>query len=375
MAARWTFLSADLISNAILGELPFGGSIKMSKVLNGAGQVQAEYNIGDARWSGLDVLDWTEPARRVLYAVRDNRPWWGGIIWASDYDSDTQKGQLGAADFGSYFDHRLVLQVLTLPAAATYVAGLAQTYTQIDQNDIARSLVANAQAATGGDIGVVPADPGALSGILRDRTYSGFDLKDIGSALRDLSQIIDGPDIAFDVGPPDVLGRPTRLMRVGTPYLGSADNPWVWELGGSMLSYSWSRGGGVMATRAFAQGTGTELGSLIAVAEDSTLYANGWPLLETSDLYSSDSDISSLQGHANSQLAALGTPLITPKITVRGDVAPGLDFNVGDFGRMIIPPGDPYMPAGVDLLVRVLVINVAIGTQGEETIKLDLQVM
>jgi hypothetical protein len=33
------------------------------------------------------------------------------------------------------------------------------------------------------------------------------------------------------------------------------------------------------------------------------------------------------------------------------------------------------MPAGVDLLVRVLVINVAIGTQGEETIKLDLQVM
>lgn len=371
--STWTYLVADLITGVIIDELPLTG-VRLSKVLNGSGQIQAQLQLGDAKVTVHDPYSLTRPGRRCIYAVRDNQPWWGGIIWAADYDDDSKTVTLGGADFWSYFDHRKVLEALTLPAAPYYIAGLSKVYTQQDQNTIARGLVTLAQAHTGGNIGITV--DSSLSGILRDRTYQGYDLDYVGQVLRDLTAVSDGPDILFDLGALDpTTGRPPRLMRVGTPRLGQEGSPHRWDLGGNLLSFNYASGAGVMATRAFAQGDGTERGTLIAVAENTTRYANGWPLLETDDIFDGVSQISTLQQHADTLLGGLSLPLVTPSLRVKTDlpgVSPSLgEFGAGDDGRMVIPAGHLFFPGGLDLAVRVIGITVTIDTDGQETVELS----
>ena len=203
--------------------------------------------------------------------------------------------------------------------------------------------------------------------------YDGFDLKDVGAALRDLSGLTDGPDILFDVGPLDANGRPTRIMRTGTPYLSAPGAAWRWDLGGNMLSYVWASGGGSMATREFASGTGIERGNQIAVAEATARYAAGWPLLETDDIFSSVADFAILQGHADSQLDVLSLPIVTPVIRVRADLPPALDFSVGDFARMGIPVGDVFLRDGLDIEVRIISTSIGLDDQGLEDVTVGCQ--
>lgn len=369
--ARWTFMFADLRTNVVLGEVPVS-QVRMSKTLNGSGQMQGAFDLGDENVQAVDIPGMVVPARRAIYALRDNRPWWGGIIWASSYDSDTANGQIRATDFWSYFDHRKILEAFTLPLSGAFeIAGQSRIYTQQDQNNIARDLVTLAQAHTGGDIGVdVDA---ALSGIPRDYTYDGYLLKDTGAALRDLAGLADGCDILFDVGPLDTNGRPSRIMRTGTPFLAQAGVDWIWDLGGNMKSYSWDSAAGGMATRTYAQGTGTERGSQIAVAQADDRIADGWPLLETDDLYNTVSVYSTLQEHADGQLSSLELPSVSLKLRLRTDLPPELDFSVGDNGQAIIPAGDLFHRNGLTLLVRLIGCTVSLDAQGQEEVEVACQ--
>jgi hypothetical protein len=370
--ALWTFLAADLKTNIVLGEIPVSG-VRMSKTLNGAGQAQAQFDLGDPRVQALDVFNMTRPARRVFYALRGGRPWWGGIIWGSAYDSETARGTISCADFWSYFDHRKILEAFTLPLSGAFdIAGQSRIYTAQDQNAIARDLVTLAQTHTGGNIGIV-VDTGVLSGTLRDRTYEGFDLKDVGAALRDLANLADGCDMLFDVGPLDSNGRPARIMRTGTPFLTQAGADWTWDLGGNMLSYQWDAAGGAMATRMFAQGAGTERGSQIAVAQDDARIADGWPLLESDRIFNTTSDITALQSDADGLLSSTSLPTVSLTMRLDTSLPPQLDFSVGDFGVANIPAGDLFHKAGMSLPVRIIGATVNLDAQGQENVEVTCQ--
>jgi hypothetical protein len=373
VTAQWTYLVADLMTQKIVGELPLKG-VALSKVLNGSGQIKASVKADRKLVAAVDLYDLTRPVRRCIYAVRDGTPWWGGIVWASVYDSDTQSIELAGADWWSYFDHRKVLPVLSAgPWATNYVAGLAKIYTQVEQNAIARDLVALAQSHTGGNIGVLP--DVTTSGILRDRTYTGFDLVYAGQALRDLAGVINGPDIRFDVGAFDTNGRVPRLMLTGDPFLGQQGQRHVWDLGGNLQSYNWDSGGGVMATRAFAQGEGEDQGTLIAVAEQTDRYVAGWPLLETDDIFDGVTVTATLQEHAATLLDSLSLPLTTLTLQVRGDIPPLMtQYAPGDTGRAVIPAGDLFFRQGADLGIRVLSIEASIGDDGTEAVKVTTSV-
>lgn len=370
--AAWTYLIADLVSGIIIDELPLTG-VKMSKILNGSGQLQANIQLGDAKISARDVKDLTTPVRRVVYAIRDARPWWGGIIWSRAYDEDTKQVTIGCADLWSYFDHRKVLDLLgAAPYAPTYIAGFSKVFTQQDQNTIAAGLVNLAQTHPSGNVGIVTDT--SLSGILRDRTYDGFNLDYTGQELRDLSQLQTGPDMLFDLGGLGADGRPSRIMRIGTPRLGQQGTPHRWDLGGNMLSYTWETAGGVMSTRTFAQGAGQDRGTTIAVAEDASRYADGWPLLETDDIFQDISVQADLQEQANTTLSGLKLPVATPTLKVRGDMAPTLgEYGPGDDAQMVIPVGNLWFPAGLNLRVRMLGIQVEVNDDGRETVTLSCQ--
>jgi hypothetical protein len=364
--SRWQYLICDLVTGAVVDELPLTG-VRMSKLVNGSGQFGATLRLGDLSVSQQrDAYALTRPVRNTVCAVRDGVPWWGGIIWASDYNSEQHTVTLAGADFWSYFDHRKVVEVLpTPPLATTYVAGLTYSQVAVEQNQLARNLVALAQSHTGGNIGIT--FDSASSGMTRDRTYQGYDLDYVGEALRELAAVIDGPDIRFDVAGFDGNGRPVRRMLTGTPRLGQTGTPHRWDYGANLDSFVWSSGGGAMANRAYAQGDGEERGSVIAVAADYTRIVDGWPLLETDDIYDGTVDPSVLQGHANAVLGALKLPLVTPTLIVRGDLTPNLsEWAPGDDAQMNVQAGHEFFRTGLQITVRMLGVDVDVSDDGVE---------
>lgn len=379
MAAEWSYLLADLRTNRITAEIPLTGA-KPTKRLGAAGSMSGTWTLS-SRWSGDDPYGLTRPARTALYALRDGRPMWGGVLWTSSYDSTNGQIQLGAADWWSYFDHRKVLPLLGATPTVTDVAQVETTYTATDQNDIARALVALAATHTGGDIGITVDT--TTSGVLRDRTYYGYDLPDVGQVLQQLSEVDGGPDIMFDTATDlDTDGRPVRLMRLGTPLLGQMGSPWVFETGANILAYQWPSDGTRMTTRAFAKGEGSERGSLIAVAEDTTRYDDGWALLETDTSYHTVAETDTLQGHADADRYAARLPVVLPTITVAGNglnnrgqkVGPAIgEYGPGDDARVII--SDPFFSAGLDTTMRIVAITLDPGDDGVETATLTMAPM
>ncbi|VVJ15534.1 Uncharacterised protein [Amycolatopsis camponoti] len=366
-----TYLISDLMTNRTLAEVPLTG-VKYSKKLGASGTLSATLSLGDARISAIDPYDLSTPGRRVVYVLRDSRPVWGGLVWTRKFDSGSQQISLGCGDFWSYFEHRKVLPVL--PAAAFtdphFVAKQKVEWKNTDQNTIARNLVELAQSHPGGNIGVTFPDRG-LSGIRLDRTYFGYQNVSVGDALRKLSQLYDGPDVMFDVGPPDRNGRPTRLLRLGTPRLGQEGSAHVWEYGGNLLGYGWPSDGTRMATRTFASGDGIESGMLVAVAEDRDRYPDGWPMLETEYGYSSVTDPGQLASHALSDQAVSRLPVVLPTLTVHGGLPPTVaEIGVGDDARVIIK--DDFHAGGIDTLMRIVALDVTVGDDGREGVVLTM---
>lgn len=374
--AHWSYLLADLRTNAITAEIPLTG-VRISTKLGAAGSMSGTWNISQS-WSGGDPYGLTRPARTALYALRDGRPVYGGIVWTSDCDNG-ESVALGSADWWSYFDHRRVVPLLSSAnPPVTEVASLDVAFTQVDQNDIARQLVTLAQSHSGGDIGIV-ADA-VNSGVLRDRTWHGYELADVGQALKQLSEVEGGPDILFTVAANlDNNGRPIRQMRIGNPHLGQTGSPFVFESGANILSYRFPSDGTRMATRAYALGEGSERGAIIAATEDNDTIANGWPLLESDANYSTVTEAATLQAHAVADRYAGRLPVVLPTLTVTGDGA-------NRFGQRIWPaigeysPGDDALVAIRDrffsqgLTVRMRIVEVAIspGDDGVEQATLTM---
>lgn len=359
MAPVYTYTVHDLATNTLLGELPLT-NVKYGKRLCDSGQMSGTFRVelaADPNRRVKDPYDITTPCRRCIYVLRDEVPQWGGIIWTRKYDSRTKQVQIGAGDWWSYFDHRKVLPVLTLPVNPSFdIANKLVSYTGIDQNTIARNLVALAQTHTGGNLSIVPSDT-QLSLIPRDRNYRGYENRNVGDALRELAGVINGPDMMFDVGPLDASSRPTRVFRQGTPHLGQQGSAWVWEYGGNVVDYTWPSDGSRFSSRTFAAGAGMVEGTPIAVSEDTDIYARGYVLTESETMYSTVSDTAVLQSHADADQEAARLPVVLPVLQVRGDMSPTVgEWGMGDDARVSIV--DDFFPNGVDTSMRIVAAEV-----------------
>lgn len=374
-APVWTFSVADLQTGIVLADLPFD-SVSYSTPLNDAGTFGASLMLDDKIARKHDVRDLTTPGRRCFYAFRDSVPMFGGIIWNSSYDSSSQKVAIGGADWWSYFDARKILPSLAAlnPALTTEVATLSTVFDNEDQNTIARGLVSLAQSHTGGDIGIDL--DSSFSGFFHDRTYYGYDLTDVGEALRQLCNIIDGPDMRFIVAAdPAAPSGVARRLIIGEPWLGQQGSEHVWEYGRNLTGYTWPRDGASMATRAFAIGEGMEQGLKIGWHEDTAPYAQGWPLLETEVSHTTVRIDSTLVESAEADQFAVRNPIVLPTLTLRPGVAPQLgDYSTGDDARVIIQDrywGDGYFPGlGLDTSVRIIDTQVSYSASAGETVKL-----
>ncbi len=358
MGATYTYLIADLRTGTILDELPLSG-VSFDKKLNDAGSFRGRLRVDDPEISIREPRVLAEPGRCAVYVDRDGDLLWGGIVWTSRYSAAGGVLELGAADFLSYFDHRLVLN----PADLTATVPLGG-----DQLGVARQLVGLVQSHVDGDLAVRVTGPGT-SGVTRALSYAPADLKVAGEVLRDLANTDDGLDFAFDVRY-DSGGVPERLLNLGYPRLGSAAgaDAYVWEYGANLVDFVWPSDAANMATRVLGTGAGG-----VVVRADPAAHDAGWPLLEAAAAPVDTADATMLTAHVAGELAARRRPVVLPELTVRADLDPVVgSYSVGDDVRVVVD--DPFFAGDqLDVTVRLLGLAVTPGDDaGQEEVVLTV---
>ncbi len=363
MTTTYRYLFVDLLSNAVIGELPLTG-VGFTQQLNQPGNFQGHLLLSGINSYQFNVDPSTIPAHCGLYVDRDGILVWGGVIWGRTYNSTAQTLTFTAREWLSYFERRRVSQTVN--------------YTNIDQLVIAKDLIVNAQAEPYGDIGVLYNSEGqTTSGILVDRVYYDYELKNVFQAIQDLSRQSDGFDFHIDIEYDNITGLPAKYFntyypRSGEIYSAGNLNIPVFEFpAGNMVEYEYPEDGAVAANKIYATGAGSNEGKLIAIATDATKFATGWALLEDAVNYSDITDQTVLNTLAIGQVTAVSYPPTTLKIVVPAYVDPVYGtYEVGDDARIIIK--DDRFPNGLDEIYRIVASSVQPGEDGPERVTLTL---
>ncbi len=345
--ASYRYLFADLLTNQILAELPLT-AVNFTQQLNTAGTFTGELLLSGINASALNVANATIPARTAVYVDRDGSLVWGGILWLREFKSSNQTLTFTAREFESYFERRRITT--------------DTVFTNTDQLTAVQTLITNAQAVSGGNIGINLG--GETSGVLINRTIYGYEYKTVFSMVQDLSRSNTGFDFNIYVYY-DSSKTPTKLLRLGYPRYGRAYSSTslsapVFELPGNIIEYTWPEDGSVAANYVYTLGAGYNPGKLIATGIDGTKIAAGWPVLEEQSNYSDITDATLLSNLANGQVSVVSYPPTTIKIVISPNNDPIFgSYEVGDDARVRI--FDDRFPTQLDAIYRIVAYNVTAG--------------
>ena len=353
----YRYLIANLVTNEIIAELPFTG-VSFTQQLNQAGNFQGHLLIGGINTAEFNIDESTIPMKNAIYVDRDGVLIWGGVIWGRSYSSSGQQLTIQAREFISYFERRRIIDTVN--------------YNQIDQLVIAADLIATAQAVPNGDIGVLLNTEGqTTSGILIDRTYYSYELKQVFGAIQDLSRQLDGFDFHIDVDYDPITGLPSKAFNTYYPrHEGDVLPVWIFPAG-NVVEYEYPEDGSVAANTVYALGAGSNEGKQISVAQDTVKFAEGWALLEDQANYSDVTDQTLLDKLAQGQVLALSYPPTTIKLVIPPYEDPVFaTYGVGDDARVMIR--DSRFPNGLDEIYRIVGLTVEPGEDGPERVTLTL---
>ena len=360
--AAWRYIGADLRTNTLLGDLPLT-DVSYSEVLNGAGTFSGTLPLAvDAATSSTTrasvaaiLTASSQPGRTVVWMVRDGVVLGGAIVWSRK----RRKGQpatLAGAGLWSFFRMQHLRSTLA--------------FAGVDQLAIARSLIQTAQAVNGADIGVQLGTE--TSGVLRDRTFNSWELKQVGEAVEQLAAVNGGFDFAVDVtqgfGKVLTLSSPRRGRPAGTTAIVFAD-------GKNLLDYEVSEDATRAANVYSAVGDGDGAATMISTATRTDQLDIGYPLLSEVGAFKDISVRATLDARAISGVDARATVPTFWQLTVDpDDLDGGLGtFTVGDDAIVEVPDDDNFPrqldgQPGYRAVHRIVGFEVSIPSQGRETL-------
>lgn len=364
MATQYRYLFADLRTNDILAEMPLTG-VTFTQALNTPGSFSGRILGSDTRETVYDIYNNTIPGRTALYVDRDGVLIWGGIIWLRTWDSNSQTFQFSAREFGSYFERRRITTTTV--------------FENTDQLTVAQTLLNLAQSVTGGNIGVIV--PTNTSGVLVDRVYYDYELKDVWGAIKDLSNQQDGfdfnIDVAYDSNHTPRKYATTSYPQRGVTFNASSPTALVFEFPGNIVAYEWPDDGSVVANKMYGIGPNSNEAKILATAVSPTnQVANGWPLLEDTVSYTDQYDPTLLYQQTLGEVTAKQVPVVTPKIVIPAYASPVLgSYKTGD--ECLLRITDDRFPApdggfGLSEVYRIVSISVEPGEEGPERVTLVL---
>ena len=118
-AAKYKYYTVDIVSNTIIGEIPFE-DVNYSRALKSAGSFDGKITTSPDT-ENLDLYNSTMPGKTALYVVRNEECVWGGIIWGRTYDMTGRSLSISAAEFTSYLSHRLIWKTNTRSFSANLI--------------------------------------------------------------------------------------------------------------------------------------------------------------------------------------------------------------------------------------------------------------
>lgn len=322
---QYTYLMVDILSNAIMAELPMYG-VSLERKINGAGNMTCSMKldvVSSTNLHNIDILGSTQPGRAALYVDRDGELVWAGPIWSRTYNSSAKVLAMTGQTFESYLGKRFLRTT--------------KSYTGIDGRNVAIDLINTMQAVPYGNVGIqVPSLFPNTDNPMPDTTYYDY------SFLK-YYDIIDGlaKQNAFDwtIEPQWNAGVPQLTLRLGWPRLGvvGAASQIVFEFPGNVLQYYFSENASKGRNRSWGIGNGEGSTMLVANADDAVTLGTGYPLLEEMESYKNETVQANLQLDANSDLALWAPPVTTPTFMVRPSIEPVFgSYNIGDDINVII---------------------------------------
>ncbi|MFK0180001.1 hypothetical protein ACIQVR_28970 [Streptomyces xanthochromogenes] len=305
------------------------------------------------------------PGRTAVWLERGRELWWGGVLWTAAVQSD-DRGNLSvgvqAGTWDTYLSHRMLYDTLT--ATAT------------DQFDIARGLLDYVQNTPGGDIGITYDT--AVSGVLRDRTYSRYDLPLVRDLLDQLGNVEDGFEWRI-ASFRDADGRRVKRLQLGAPTIRTGNAEIVLDHPGPVMSYTWPVDATVRANAWQCRGATDNtnqaadsfpLTSTLQLAEQDV--AEGWPRLDGSSDYTTVEDRPTLDGHAAADLAAARAGTVIPEVSIDMSRAPVSPALLGASVRLRVR--DLWHPETLDARYRVVGLSITPPERGRpESARLYLE--
>jgi hypothetical protein len=370
-----SYALADFVTGGPIVDLPVLEGATWSSQLNRPDAVGCTVTLNDTDALGLDLRSASEPEKTVLLARTDddNVVAWG-VIDSRSWDDDARTVELSAAGIrSSYFGSTIIAPVsaLTAPLMVAGAGGqvvnpaLNTALSGLSLGSIGKRLVEARLAWPGAPSApfILPPDEAGT----RERNYLFSALKDIDSALDDLSNVENGPDFAFDAQRgPNGLSL-LYVMRHGSearPRIGTHAGVWnladitglkVTDDGTSIASASWGS-------------AGKSAGSVLMSRRLNTaLVAAGYPPRDLVDTSHNDVSVqATLDSYVAENLAYATGPDRSLSFTVRGDAKPGVgEFRPGDTVDIDVPADHPWLTGG--FTVRVTSIS------GDETAR-DLKI-
>ncbi len=361
MTTEYRYLFADVLTNAVLAELPLT-NVSFGKTLNTAGSFGGSLLLSDLREDVYAIADNTAPGRTALYVDRSGTIVWGGIVWGRTYQSEGQRIDFQAREFESYFEKRRILS--------------SYTASSVDQLQVAKALVDQVQAVASGNIGINV--PSLTSGVLISKTYNSWDQKPLAESLYELSRADNGfdwnIDVTYDSSFNIVKNLDLAYPRRGTVYsAGSILNP-VLEFPGNIVSYAYPEEGGSIANTMLGVGSGTGEGKYLSTQTSAAQITGGWPVLEQSVSLTDYTDQTLLANMTLANLNAAVNPIVVMQVVTEAYNDPVLgSFRQGDDVRVRIT--DPRFPDGLDIVRRISNFTVQPGEAGPERITFNLVIV
>jgi len=350
--------------NPIIAELPFT-DVSFTQQLNSIGSFQGHVLLSGLNTTNLNVYDGTIPGKTILWVLYTDPitytsvPVWSGVIWAREYDSESQTLSIGAQEMMSLYNRRRI----------STTKDYGNTF--YDPMYIAYELMKYAEALPHGKTGLTYNTNTSIYNT--KKLYEGYELKSVYQAIKDLASNFFDFKIAPLVSGGNLINRFYLGDPLGTVYSASSLLAPVFQFPGNLVEYKFPEDASGAANKLYGLGYGANNSKIIARAIDGSKITTGdWPLLEDTTNYTDIGDLQLLKDLTLGQLNAISYPPTTIEVVIPPYVDPYYpSYNIGDQVRMDIQ--DDYFPAGLNgEILRIVAISVAPGENGPSRVTLTL---